>query len=95
MSEPKPGFLAHASCLQGLTSAQKRAVIGPFTPEERAKFNQRFNPGQLQNSKKLAVFDALYQLEVPDNSEDFKEFVCQDPLPPGRPSEYTFKFIVF
>ncbi|CBY15099.1 unnamed protein product [Oikopleura dioica] len=83
MSEPKPGFLAHASCLHGLTSTQKRAVIGPFTPEEREKFNQRFNPGQLQISKRLAVFDALYQLDVPDNSEDFKEFVCQDPLPPA------------
>ncbi|CBY10861.1 unnamed protein product [Oikopleura dioica] len=83
MSDDTAGFLGHARCLQRLTPQQKRAVIGPFTTAEKLKFQQRFNPTRQPGTPRHEVFEALYQLQVPDTSEDFTQFVSQDPPPPA------------
>ena len=75
-------YLSHARCLRGLTPAQKQRVIGPFTPEQVTAFRDRFHPTRMKYTRRLEVFDRLYSIEVPDNSEDFMAFVPE--TPPGN-----------
>lgn len=75
-------YLNNARCLRGLTDAQKQRVIGPFTDEQVAAFNKRFFPTRLKYTRRLEVFDRLYSIDIPDNSEDFKAFVPE--TPPGN-----------
>jgi hypothetical protein len=89
-------YLGNARCLRDLSPEQKAKVIGPFSSEERAKFNRRFHPTQLEHSVTIEAYERLYNIQVPDTSEDFPR---TEPLPPGEEllifcEELTFFFSV-
>ena len=74
-------YLRSARCLRGLTEDQIKRVIGPFSQEQLAAFNAKFNPGRLEYTRRIEDFDRLYEICVPDTSADFEPII---PLPPGK-----------
>jgi hypothetical protein len=84
MMEDAAGYLGHARCLRNLSPAQKRAVIGPFTQDERQRFAQRFFPKEQEMAAELDSLDRLYQMEVPDTSAEFHEYMLTQPSTPGK-----------